>query len=258
MPDLNLANHCDTAFPNYPFLLNCPAIGQDIIKCQNAGRKIMLSLGGASGAYGFTSDTQGHSFAGTIWGMFLGNTSSNLPRPFGNAILDGIDLDIEGGSAVGYGAFVSSIRGLMDADKSKRYLISAAPQCPFPDAYVGPSTSTVLGQAPSAFDFLNVQFYNNYCGFTGGASAITTSFKQWANWAQGVSGNHPKILLGLPGSTTASNSAASFIPIATLGPLLVQLNNSFPGEFCGVMLWDQSNIQLTQSGTYGSSVAQLL
>lgn len=47
----------------------------------------MFSLGGASGAVSFTSDSQAQSFADTIWNLFLGGSSAD--RPFGSAVLDG-------------------------------------------------------------------------------------------------------------------------------------------------------------------------
>lgn len=45
------------------------------------------SLGGATGAVGFTSDAQAQAFADTIWDLFLGGASPD--RPFGAAVLDG-------------------------------------------------------------------------------------------------------------------------------------------------------------------------
>jgi chitinase len=65
-------------------------------------------MGGATGAASFTSDAQAQTFADTIWNLFLGGSSST--RPFGDAVLDGVDLDIEGGGNTGYAAFVSRIR----------------------------------------------------------------------------------------------------------------------------------------------------
>jgi len=259
-PDLNLSNHCETAFPNYPFLLNCPTIGNDIQNCQKAGKKILLSLGGAAGSYYFPNDAAAKSFASTIWGMFLGNTTAGLLRTFGSAVLDGIDLDIEGGSPQSYGIFISTLRTLMNFDKSRRYLITAAPQCPQPDAFLGPSPSTALGQSPSSFDYVNVQFYNNFCGYSGGLAALTTSYKQWANWANSVPAPRPKIVLGLPSSTFASNSAASFISTATLPSVLSAINSSNAEAFGGVMLWDASwdQINVVDGATYGSAVAKLI
>jgi chitinase len=119
------------------------------------GKKILLSLGGAAGSYGFTSDAQAESFADTIWDLF-GNGGS-LTRPFGDAIVDGFDLDIEGGSTIGYAAFITRMRSHYANDTSKTYYISAAPQCPIPDAYLNTALTT------AHFDFIFVQFYNNYC-----------------------------------------------------------------------------------------------
>lgn len=59
----------------------------DIKTCQSKGKLITLSLGGATGEIGFSSDSQAQSFADEIWNMFLGGSSST--RPFGNAVLDG-------------------------------------------------------------------------------------------------------------------------------------------------------------------------
>jgi chitinase len=68
-------------------LPNCSSLATDIVACQAKGKIVTLSLGGATGAVGFQSDSQATTFGQTIWDMFLGGTSST--RPFGNAILDG-------------------------------------------------------------------------------------------------------------------------------------------------------------------------
>ena len=52
--------------------------------------------------------------------------------------MDGVDLDIEIGSHRYYPDFVLEMRRLMNTDPSKQYLITAAPQCPFPDKWMGP------------------------------------------------------------------------------------------------------------------------
>lgn len=52
--------------------------------------------------------------------------------------MDGVDLDIEIGSHKYYPDFVREMRRLMNTDNSKQYLITAAPQCPFPDKWMGP------------------------------------------------------------------------------------------------------------------------
>ena len=52
--------------------------------------------------------------------------------------MDGIDLDIEGGDYKFYPEFIIELRTLMDNDQSKGYLITGAPQCPYPDHHLGP------------------------------------------------------------------------------------------------------------------------
>ena len=58
--------------------------------CQAKGTIVTISLGGATGSVGFTSDSQAEDFADTVWDLFLGGSSDT--RPFGDAILDGYGL----------------------------------------------------------------------------------------------------------------------------------------------------------------------
>ncbi|EKM48757.1 glycoside hydrolase family 18 protein [Phanerochaete carnosa HHB-10118-sp] len=152
----NICSQWDDPVFSGTALANCQsAMEADIKLCQSKGKAITLSLGGATGQVGFSSDLQAQSFATQVWNLFLGGSSST--RPFGTAILDGLDLDIESGTPAHYAAFVSQIRSLA-APTGKQYLITAAPQCPYPDAYIG----AALNEAD--FDAVYVQFYNNYCG----------------------------------------------------------------------------------------------
>ena len=68
-------------------LADCSWMAAQIKECQNNGKTVTLSLGGAASAPGFTSDSQAQAFADQIWNSFLGG--SDGPRPFGTAVLDG-------------------------------------------------------------------------------------------------------------------------------------------------------------------------
>ena len=59
---------------------------------------------------------------------------------------------------MGYAAFAKALRALAGPS----FLISGAPQCPYPDALMGPSAGLPLGDAATAFSFVSVQFYNNW------------------------------------------------------------------------------------------------
>jgi chitinase len=230
-PDLNFAVHgndCGT-WTNCPFLLNCSeTIGTSIKSCQSKGKKIVLSLGGAVGSYGFTSDSQAQSFAHTLWGMFFEGTAAL--RPFGSAVLDGVDLDVEGGSTVGYAAFVKTLRSLMSSGR-KSYIISGAPQCPYPDAYLGPKPGTALGDAGSSFSYVSVQFYNNYCGLSS-INDFWTSFKSWHDAATSAG---YKVMVGLPAS---ANAGGGYVPYSTVCNVVSQLKTY--SHFGGFMFWDDS------------------
>lgn len=63
---------------------------------------------------------------------------------------DSVDFDLEGGSGTGMIAFAQRLRTLMNGGGKKFYL-TAAPQCVFPDAYVG----SIINAVP--FDAVYVQ-----------------------------------------------------------------------------------------------------
>eukprot|EP00486_Rosalina_sp_Unknown_P005869 CAMPEP_0201576066 /NCGR_PEP_ID=MMETSP0190_2-20130828/21659_1 /ASSEMBLY_ACC=CAM_ASM_000263 /TAXON_ID=37353 /ORGANISM="Rosalina sp." /LENGTH=209 /DNA_ID=CAMNT_0048006483 /DNA_START=374 /DNA_END=1003 /DNA_ORIENTATION=- len=191
----------------------------------------MLSLGGAVGSYGFTSDSQATTFATTIWDMFFAGSNSAGIRPFGNTNLDGIDLDIEGGSTVGYGAFFEKLRDLMNADNSKEYILSGAPQCVYPDAYLGPGSGKALTEAAKDFTWINVQFYNNYCGVFD-KSQFEASYKQWDAAANSAG---YKINVGIP---AANGAGGGYVSPSTACGLVPELKGY--KSFNGFMLWDTS------------------
>ncbi|KAG5646105.1 hypothetical protein DXG03_004344 [Asterophora parasitica] len=212
-----MANTCNSnggnVFPGTR-LAKCTSLASDIKACQARGKIITLSLGGATGLASFTSDAQARTFAETVWNLFLGGKSST--RPFGDAILDGVDLDIEGGSGKGLTAFVTRIRELAQG-ASKQYYLTAAPQCPFPDVYLGSVISAV------GFDAVYVQAWN---------------FGVWDNWAKKTSPNkNVKVYIGAPASASAAGSG--YVSGATLGKIAVETRAKY-SSFGGIMLWDAS------------------
>ncbi|KAG5653231.1 hypothetical protein H0H81_001614 [Sphagnurus paluster] len=119
LPEIDLANTCNSNNNVFPGtrLAKCPSLANDIKACQARGKIVTISLGGATGLASFTSDAQARTFAETVWNLFLGGTSTT--RPFGDAVLDGVDLDIEGGSGKGLTAFVTRIRELSQGASKK-------------------------------------------------------------------------------------------------------------------------------------------
>ncbi|PFH47071.1 glycoside hydrolase family 18 protein [Amanita thiersii Skay4041] len=243
-PEINFSNTCsslDGIFPGTN-LANCQSMAADIKACQAKGKIITLSLGGATGNAVFSSDAQAETFAETVWNLFLGGTSST--RPLGDAVLDGIDLDIEGGSSSGYAAFVKKIRSLASGS-SKKYYVTAAPQCPFPDAFLGPVLDA------TEFDAIYVQFYNNFCS---NANQGSFNFATWDDWAKNKSPNkNVKIYIGAPASNSAAGSG--YVDAATLGSLAQKVKSQY-SSFGGVMLWDAS--QAYANGRFDVTVKNAL
>lgn len=172
-------------------LYDLPQIAEDIQYCQAQGKQVLLSLGGASGNYAFSDEADARKVAQDLHNIFgLGSSSQ---RPFHDSVIDGYDLDIEGGSPTGYAAFIDEIRSL-----EPKVLISGAPQCPFPDAYVGNALDNAV------FDYVFIQFYNNYCN--AGTSNVNWD-ADWANWASKTSKNrNVKIFLATPAGSGAAGS----------------------------------------------------
>ncbi|KAI0473475.1 glycoside hydrolase family 18 protein [Xylariaceae sp. FL0804] len=231
----NAGNNCTTYSGTQ--LLDCPQLEEDIPACQALGKTIMLSIGGATYTEGgFSSDDAAVAAAQNIWGLF-GPDTSNADRPFGSAVVDGFDFDLESTNS-NFAAFANELRALADADASKTYYLSAAPQCPYPDA----ADNAMLDGAVS-FDFVMVQFYNNYCGVTSYTAGSTTqnnfNFATWDTWAQETSLNKDvKVLLGVPANTGAAGSGyESASDLAAV----IDYCKEF-ASFGGVMMWDMSQL----------------
>lgn len=212
-PVLNLAGHCN------PTDGGCSSLNSDIKACQGRGIKVLLSIGGGRGSYSLSSADDARQVADYLWNNFLGGQSGS--RPFGDAVLDGIDFDIEAGS----GQFWDELAKSLSGRRSKVYL-AAAPQCPYPDAHLDGAIKTGL------FDYVWVQFYNNpQCHYAGNADNLLKAWNQW------TSSKAKQVFLGLPASGAAAPSGG-FIPADVLtSQVLPKIKGS--AKYGGVMLWSK-------------------
>lgn len=135
--------------------------------------------------------------------------------------------------------FASRLRALMDADRArtgKQWLLTAAPQCPYPD-----QASNAMLSNEIYFDAVWIQYYNNVCGLQSFNSASSTqdifNFDIWDTWARHVSRNPSvKILLGIPGAPgAASIGYRSTYELRSIFEYCKQFSS-----FGGVMIWDAS------------------
>ncbi|XP_019190785.1 PREDICTED: acidic endochitinase-like [Ipomoea nil] len=217
-PVLNLAGHCD------PGSNQCTGLSDEIRACKSQGIKVMLSIGGGSGSYSLSSADDARNVAQYLWDNYLGGQSGS--RPLGDEVLDGIDFDIESGGGQFYDELAKALKAF-----GTNVLLTAAPQCPFPDQSLQTAINTGL------FDYVWVQFYNNptaACQYSAGNTAdILNSWNN--NWS-----NIPaqKVLMGLPASQDAANNG--FIPADVLtSQILPAIKGST--KYGGVMLWSKFN-----------------
>ena len=101
-------NHANDQLPS-----RCPYLQQDIVTCQEAGKKIVLSLGGGASpqTYQLTGEQEGVDLANFLWGAYgpydQAWVDAGKPRPLDRGLyntstspedqinIDGFDFDIE-------------------------------------------------------------------------------------------------------------------------------------------------------------------
>ncbi|KAK4480718.1 hypothetical protein RD792_013800 [Penstemon davidsonii] len=215
-PVLNLAGHCD------PPSGTCTSQSNDIRACQSRGIRVLLSLGGATGSYSLSSADDARQVANYLWNNYLGGTSDS--RPLGDAVLDGIDFDIESGSGQFWDELARVLSGFSTAQR--RVYLSAAPQCPIPDAHLDTAIRTGL------FDYVWIQFYNNeQCDYRGSVGNLLARWNEWVGLVP--SG---RVFLGLPAASGAAGGGY-MPPDVLVSQVLPVIRGS--NRYGGVMLWNR-------------------
>lgn len=209
----------------------------DIKKCQGMGKTILLSIGGATyNEGGFSSEAAAVAGAEMIWKTFGPVPSDkDVKRPFGDAVVDGFDFDFEA-VVNNMPAFGNKLREYFAADTSKKYYLTAAPQCVFPDA-----AGHEMLDGAVYFDAIFIQFYNNWCGVQNFVSGSEThnafNFDTWDNWAHTSSKNkNVKVYIGVPANQGAAGSG--YVPVSTLKNIINYVTRF--SSFGGIMMWDAS------------------
>jgi len=133
----------------------------------------------------------------------------------------------------------------MNADSSKQYFISGAPQCVRPDA-------SIPLDAMLAMDFVFVQFYNNP-GCNIGGPGFADSLGAWSQ-DLASKGSKAKLFVGAPACTVCAGSgylAPDAMTAAVKGAVVKGLAN-----FGGISLWDGA--EAVANGGYSGVVKSAL
>ncbi|CAM9800758.1 unnamed protein product, partial [Phaeothamnion confervicola] len=232
--------------PNFSSHGDFAQIATDIAFCQSKGVKILLSIGGATGSASQSVNAgSAVTAADNIWNQYLGGSSAN--RPFGTAVLDGIDLDIENADTgnTAWSTFVGRLRTKFATTPARKYYVAAAPQCPLPDAALGPNGGLAL--SASQVDLIFIQFYNNFCSVEGGSYNMGA----WMSAMVGTASANAKLFVGVPASPQAAGSGY-ITNVATLNARINSDAAAYGSRFGGVMTWDAGLAGV--NGAYWDSV----
>lgn len=126
-------------------------------------------------------------------------------------------------------------------------ITKGAPQCVYPDNYLGPGDGKVLTTA--WLDYIFVQFYNNWCGINNYANKEAFNFQQWNAWA---AESKTQVLLGVPGS---DQSGRGYLPADQVVAILKSLAEQYEW-FGGYMAWDVGTA--TANENFASTIADFL
>jgi chitinase len=232
----------------------CEAIGQAITKCQKMGVKIMVSLGGYIGQYGLASQSEAETIGSNLWSAYGGGGNGTVPRPFGNAVVDGWDFDIEHNNGnENYQYLISTLRSHFAEDPGKQYFITGAPQCLIPE----PNMQEII--TTSKFDYLWVQFYNNW-----GCSVPTPNFGSWVLNIANTPSSRAKLFLGVPASpdaaTGTSSGAQYYADPDALAGMVSSIGANSTSAFGGIMMWDAgfSDANVDGSCNYAQEAKSIL
>ena len=179
------------------------------------------------GNYGLSNQSDAENVARDIWAQYGPMQDGYIgPRPLGDVVVDGFDLDIENNvGAYNYIFLVEKLRELFAMDKSKQYYISGAPQCVVPDASMGDMIFNTM------FDFLFLQFYNTpTCSARGeisgfGADGGPNQYFTFDAWGEFVRvsfslSKNAKLFIGLPASVDAADLDDENRPFYCMKPTL--------------------------------------
>ncbi|KAJ3025115.1 UNVERIFIED_CONTAM: Chitinase 2 [Siphonaria sp. JEL0065] len=222
-------------------------IAKDIKHCQALGIKVILSLGGDKISNYKFGPGDGKTIGTWLYNRFLEGTDK--VRPFGDVVLDGIELDVEKGEPSWNQEMIdllTTIRAL-----SPKTTLAIVPECYIYDREIDGQnlgyylyTGRVIANTSSIIDYIIIQYYNNnICSYPYGFN-----YKDWKKLYKGP------MVVGLAGDWTSAISGG-FLELPDLQAVSDMV---LPDEqFMGFSLYDISSSSPPYS-SYSSNVHSVL
>ncbi|XP_062198058.1 xylanase inhibitor protein 1-like [Phragmites australis] len=215
-----------------------PGVGNDIKHCQSRHITVLLSIGGGGDGYSLPSSRSAADVADHLWNVYLGGRRNGVFRPFGDAVVDGIDFFIDRGAPDHYDELARNLNRY--SGRGKKVHLTATPRCAFPDWHVERALATGL------FERLHVRFYDDArCSYN--RAGLRGVIEEWSKWTA----RYPRsqVYLGL----AAANVPGKYGDKVSLEALYYDLlpNVQKAGNYGGIMLWDRFYDKQTR---YGAAV----
>ncbi|POR30998.1 Endochitinase 2 [Tolypocladium paradoxum] len=231
----------------------CADLATAIDTCKSNGVKVILSLGGAVGAYSLGSRQEAETIGQNLWDAYGKSAAGSVPRPFGKTFVNGWDFDIEANSGNQYYQYlIAKLRSNFASDPANTYYITGAPQCPIPEPNMNQIVTT------SQFDYLFVQFYNNPgCSVDG-----TINYDAWKQNIANTPSSNASIFIGVPaaplGATGTQSGARYYLQPSALASLTSKYASD--AAFGGIMMWAAgfSDSNVNNGCTYAQEAKHIL
>jgi chitinase len=208
-------------------------VGADVKHCQrDKNVTVLLSIGGDGDGYSLPTVRSARDVAEHLWHAYLGGgRRKGVFRPFGDAVLNGVDLYIDHGGSAHYDELARRLAAYNDRHGEKAsaaVLLTATVRC-----MDGQETSADAALGTGLLGRIHVRYYNDtMCSFN--AEERRPFYGSWVGWAQ----RYPKarLYVGLPAARDAATDG--WVDPETLFSRALPLVQDTPG-YGGVMLWDR-------------------
>ncbi|XP_006663120.1 xylanase inhibitor protein 2-like [Oryza brachyantha] len=204
-------------------------VGSHIKHCQRKGIVVLLSIGGQGGDYSLPSSQSASDVADNLWNSVLAGRRKGVFRPFGNAVVDGIDFFIDRGSGDHYDQLARKLDGYSKYGGGKKgVMLTATPRCEYPDRRLEKALATGL------FARIHVRMFG-----AGEENCTAAPREAWEKWAAAYPGS--QVCLGLVASS--GQDAGYLSPKELYYTLVMYIRDRL--NYGGRMIWDRYYDKIT-------------
>uniref|UniRef100_A0A0D9VUH0 GH18 domain-containing protein n=1 Tax=Leersia perrieri TaxID=77586 RepID=A0A0D9VUH0_9ORYZ len=208
-------------------------LAADIKHCQKAKNvTVLLSIGGDGDHYSIPTPKSARDVADHLWHAYLAGGRRSVLRPFGDAVLDGVDLYIDHGGSANYDVLVRRLAGYSNGDgggKRRPVILTATVKCMDGQETSGEEAVAATG----LIGRIHVRFYGDrMCSYE--SSERRPFYGSWLGWTARYT--NTSVYVGLPAAWNAA-SDGWIDPAEMVSHALPLVQGT--ANYGGVMLWNR-------------------